>query len=231
MSLRVRIVLGAAVICLIAVLPAQSAPRSQCQRLSGVDRAPDRHVRLVKRVTSDRLADGSRGSRLVGCVLPRGVVYTIATRASVDNPEAQEFRYMIRQVKGRIVLLDQHGSEGGYTMETRTVVWNLGSGRSYTIARTCRFKNQTCTFNSEEDIARKAIVTREGLTVAALEHGGDARPVPTILIATFASDGTPRILDAGSPAELSPSSLVLAGDIASWTHAGEPRSAHIGAAL
>jgi hypothetical protein len=45
------------------------------------------------------------------------------------------------------------------------------------------------------------------------------------VIVSFASDGTPRVLDAGAPADLAPASLALTGNIASWTHAGELRSA------
>lgn len=87
--------------------------RSQCQSQRGVDRAPDRNVKLVKRLNRDRLADGSRGSSLVGCVLPRGRLYTIAKRKGVENDLAQEFGYTLRQVTGRIVLLDTYGTEGG----------------------------------------------------------------------------------------------------------------------
>ncbi len=229
MSPRVFVALAAAAACslaALAVLPAHSAQRSQCQRLRGVDRAPDRHVKLVKRPSAQRLKDGSRGSRLVGCVLPRGLVYTIATRRGVEEDFAQDFDYLVRQVAGGIVLLDQRGGEGGYQSDLRTMVWDVGSGRSYTVARRCDTKYGFCT--PQNTSAVKAIITRQGRSVAALEHWFEGMSVPTIVIARFAADGTVRVLDTGPPAELAPVSLSLSGNIATWTHAGEARSADIG---
>jgi hypothetical protein len=158
-----------------ATSPALAAP-SRCQSLRGADRAPDRNVKLVKRSTRDRLADGSPGSTLVGCVLPRGRLFTIARRKGVDNDLAQEFEYAIRQVAGRTVALDTYG-------------------------------------------------TRDGRAVAALQHFRPAPQSPTDVIVGFASDGTRRLLDAGALGDLPAASLGLTGDVASWTHAGAPRSA------
>jgi hypothetical protein len=221
MSLRVLAALGALALCSIAAVSAHAAQRSQCQRLRGVDRAPDRQVKLVKRLNGDRLADGSRGSQLVGCVLPRGRVHTIAKRASVDNDLAQEFEYMICQVAGRTVLLDQHGTEGGYASAMSTVVANLGSGRSYTIARISEDKY----YGRTGSYARNAFVTRDGRAVAALPRA--TQTTLTVEITSFAPDGTPRLLDVGAPGDLPRESLTLTGHIASWTHAGEPRRADI----
>lgn len=203
------------------MLAASSSKRSQCQSLRGVDRAPDRNVKLVKRFNRDR----SRGSNLVGCVLPRGRLYTIATRKGVDNDLAQEFGYMIRQVAGRIVLLDTYGTEGGYGSNMSTMVWNLSSGRSYTIASSCFGKDVSCF--AEYDNTRKAIVTRDGRSVAALEHFRAGEPSSTTLIAGFTSDGMRRVLDAGAPSELPAASLTLTGNIVAWTHAGALRAARL----
>ena len=93
MNLGVLTALGAVALCSFAALAASpalaahSSKRSQCQRLRGVDRAPDRNVKLVKRLNRERLADGSRGSNLVGCVLPRGPLHTIATRKGALLPK------------------------------------------------------------------------------------------------------------------------------------------------
>lgn len=228
MDRRVLTMFAVAAFCSAAALwvpPAHSAQRSQCQRLPGVDRAPDRHVKVVKRLRAERLRDGSRGSDLVGCVLPRGRVYTIATRKGVQEDFAQEFEYTVRQVAGRIVLVDQRGSEAGYQSDIRTIVWDVRSGRSYIVARRCDTKYGFCA--AENYVARKAIITRDGRTVAALELWREGNPVPTVVIASFAADGTPRVLDAGSPADLPYASLSLTGSVASWTHAGDVRSADI----
>lgn len=226
MNFRVSITLGTIVACSISALPAQSATRSACQRLPGVDRAPDSNVKLVKRPTSARrLANDSRASKLVGCVLPRGPVRTLAVRKGVENGLAQEFGFAIRQVAGNTVLLDRHGTEGGYGSDLRTMVFDLASGRSYTIAHSCAAKDISCT--PDYDYARRVIVRRDGRAVAALEHWQAGVSAPTMLIATFASDGKARLLDAGPPAELPGDSLTLTGNVASWSHAGQPRSADI----
>ena len=223
MSRRLLAVLGIAAVCSAVAVPAHAAQRSACQRLSGVDRAPDRNVKLVKRPSRERpLADGSRASELVGCLLPRGRIFTIATRKGVENDLAEEFGFRVRQVAGRVVLLDTFGTEGGYGSLTETMVWNLGTGGSYTIARRCFGKDVPC--SAEYDDALRALVTRDGRAVAMLAHWTANTSSGTHLVASYTSAGTPRLLDAGPPADLPAPSLALTGSTASWTHAGQPRS-------
>ena len=108
-------------------------------------------------------------------------------RKGVENDLAEEFGFAIRQVAGSTILLDRHGTEGGYGSDLRTMVFDLASGRSYTIAHSCAAKGISCI--ADYDYARRVIVTRDGRAVAALEHWQAGVSAPTMLIATFAFDG------------------------------------------
>ncbi len=229
MPIRHEAALAAALSCSVAALvatfalPVHAAQRSACQRLKGVDRAPDRNVKLVERTTSERLADRSRGSRLVGCVLPRGPLRTIAKRKGVANDLAEEFGFTIHQVRGRFVALDQRGTEGGYGSALQTTVWDLRSGRWYVLARSCYGKDVPCA--AAFDVALRVIVTRDGRAVAVLAHQDFAHSTAGTLVVAYAAGGAARLLDAGAPGDIPAASLALSGNLASWTNAGQSRGA------
>jgi len=228
MILRSAILIGTATLCAIVALPAQGAGATPCQRLSGKDLAPASHVKLVVRPSSERrLANGRRAAKLVGCILPRGPLRRIATREGIDNDVAQDYDFTIGQVQGRIVLLSQRGSRIGYHSNEQTRVWNLDSGTAYDIARTCSDKYGSCTGMDEYRLGT-AFVTRRGHAVAALvRHPPDGSLPTTVAVAAFAPDGTRSLLDAGAVTALSPASLALTGNVASWTNAGARRTADI----
>ncbi|HYH87879.1 MAG TPA: hypothetical protein VEX67_01530 [Solirubrobacteraceae bacterium] len=228
MTLRSAILIAPALLCAVVALPAQAADPSQCQRLRGKDLAPARHVKLVVRPSTERrLADGRRAAKLVGCVLPRGPLRRIGTREGIDNDVAQDYDFTIVQVQGRIVLLSQQGSQIGYQSHEATRVWNLDSGRAYDVARACSDKYGSCTGQDEYRLGT-AFVTRRGDAVAALvRHPADGSTPTTVVVASFATDGTRTLRDAGTVTTLSPTSLSLTGNLASWTNAGMTRSADI----
>src|SRR4051812_25435768 len=85
---------------LLAVLPGGAqAAQSKCQKLDAShDLAPAKRVKLVER----RNDDG--GKNLVGCVLPRGKVTTLASSGTQEDSVDS---YRLRQVAGHHVLFDE----------------------------------------------------------------------------------------------------------------------------
>ncbi len=227
MALRSAILLAAA-LCALVALPAPAAERSPCQRLAGKDLAPARHVKLVVRPSTERrLANGRRAAKLVGCVLPRGPLRRIGTREGIDNDVAQDYDFTVRQVQGRFVLLSQKGSQIGYHSNETTRVWDLADGPAYDVARTCTDKYGSCTGQDEYRLGT-AFVTRRGYAVAALvRHPADGSLPTTVVVASFAPHGARTLRDAGTVTTLSPTSLSLTGNLATWTNAGVTQRADI----
>lgn len=186
------------------------ARRSRCQRLRGTDRAPARRVKLVARRNEDD------GTDLLGCVLPRGRVYSVASSAHGDTFGRS---YRLRQVANAIVLVST-SSGNQYESSQRTFVQDLRTGRAYTIATTCSVLFESCEGNMS---VAAAFVNSRGQAVAAVvpEAGNPLE------IAGFPPSGRRQQLDSGPSDQLPPSSLRLTGDVATWTHAGEPRSAQL----
>jgi hypothetical protein len=203
-------------------IPASAKPpkhRTACQRLAGTDHAPAKSVKLVRHLNRDR------GSDLLGCVLPAGRVRTIA---SSEHYDTADFRYHVVSVAGRFVLLSLAGGNQ-YAYNESASVWDLGSGRSYTIARLCSQTGGGDCATGGSTTASAAFLTTGGRAVAAILPAPDAHPSPTgpVTIAGFAPGGARRDLDGGSLAEIPPPSLALRGNLASWTHDGAPRSADL----
>ncbi len=215
----------ATTVTLGASSPADAAQRSKCQSLRGADLAPAGHVKLVARPNRARGPHGGRGVDLVGCVLPRGALHVISrTKAATDIHESA-FDYVLRNVAGRIVLLDTRGTERGLNF-VATTVWDLSTGASYRVAHTCG--DRYMGYHAEcipSTLAYLAFVTRSGRAVVANLRVDLVTQTATI--ESFAPDGRRNVLDAGTTAELSPASLSLTGTVASWIHSGEPRSASI----
>ena len=117
----VAIALALVVPCAVAVVPAEAAAkRSTCQRLKGRDLAPAKTVKLVQR------PNGDDGTDLKGCVLPRGRVYTLASREGLFTTT---YDYAIRQVAGRIVVVTStYNSQYAFSEGTRVV--DLRAGRA-----------------------------------------------------------------------------------------------------
>ncbi len=206
-----RLAVVSALLSLLIVAPAsaQAATRSKCQRLKGSDLAPAKTVKLVAR------ANDEDGTDLVGCVLPRGKLYTVA---SSEDLFTTQYGYRLRQVAGRIVLVSSsYSSQYAYSEGTRVV--DLRSGRAYSIAYVC--EEITGAVCGDQTGAPAAFVTKLGRAVAAIAGPGG------MTIATFDPLGRRRDLDTGPGAELPPQSLRLAGVNAYWTHGGQPRVADI----
>jgi hypothetical protein len=185
--------------------------RSSCKHLRGTDRAPDPGVKLVRQ----RNADG--GTDLVGCKLPRGRLRTLATSTSNANGGDG---YTIAQVAGPFVLLGTSSdSQYGYSRGFQVV--DIRTGRGYPIATDCgRLGGESCSSRPNET-ALAAFVNDHGQAVAAIVPSGSQ----TTTIAGFSKEGQRQDLDSGPSADLPPASLALSGTTATWTHAGEPRSA------
>jgi hypothetical protein len=198
--------------CAAGALPAAAAARpSKCQRLQGRDLARARSVKLVER------RNGDDGRDLVGCVLPRGPLRTIASSADFYTTVES---YSIEQVAGRVVMVESVSSSQ-YAYARSLTVHHLRTGRAYRVAGQCTMiGGEDCTGGVAASAAA-AFVSGQGRAVAVLMRDGVAT------VTAFNTLGTPRTLDSGPAASLDPQSLRLDGDLASWTNAGAPRSASL----
>ena len=217
MRIAVAVALALVVPCAVAAMPAEAAKRSKCQRLKGKDLAPAKTVKLVQRPNADD------GTDLLGCVLPRGPVFSVASSA---DEFTTTYDYAIRQVAGRIVLVtSSYNSQ--YAFSDSTYVVDLRSGRTYRVAAQC-FEIGGFPCGGEPTTAPAVFVTKLGRAVAAIVSVPAGPTAPrAVTIATFDPKGKRRDLDAGLESDVPPASLGLTGTFASWTHAGQPRSADI----
>ena len=195
-----------------AALPASAvAAPSKCQRLTGRDLAPAASVKLVEH------RNGDDGTDLLGCVLPRGPVRRIASSADFYTTVES---YSINQIAGRVVLVET-SSSSQYAYSRSLTVHHLRTGRSYGVAGTCAMIGGDDCSSGGSSVAPAAFVTAKGRAVALVLRGGVAT------VTAYTTLGTPRVLDSGPPAAITPESLRLAGGFASWTNAGVARSAPI----
>jgi len=142
--------------------PAQVAKKKKltCKRLKkSKDLAPARKVRLVRR----RNRDG--GTDLLGCVLPKGTVRLVASSANQTTREG----YSLRQVAGAVVLIDA-SSGNQYATSRGTSVFNIRTGKSYSVARSCF--GSPC--SSTGVTAASAFVNKLGQATAALASQDEA---------------------------------------------------------
>jgi hypothetical protein len=191
--------LAVAVLAAFASLSLRTADAKQtpCRQLKGKDRAPARYVKLVA------------GTSLRACVLPSGRVQTIATASGEGTYSSG---YKIKQVAGRIVLYET-SSDSQYQSESTLSVHDIAGNRGYTITSGCQ--GQIC--ENPGASAPAAFVTGAGRAVAIIS-GTDGATVTA-----YSTLGTARVLDSG-PAI---AGLALAGNVATWTNAGVPRSARL----
>ncbi len=203
--------------CTAAAVPADAATRSKCQRLKGADLAPAPSVKLVRRRNADD------GTDLVGCALPRGRVRTVV---SSEDYYTTTYTYDIRQVAGPFVLFSS-AYNSQYASSVTTRVADIRNGRFYGIASQC-FEIGGYPCGGEPTAAPAAFMTKRGRVVAAIvsSPGGPMTPA-VVTVAAFDPAGTRRDLDSGSLVEIPVASLALTGLVATWTHAGAPRSAGI----
>lgn len=181
-----------------------------CRRLRGRDLAPARRVKVVRR------RNPYRGTDLLGCVLPRGRVHTIA---SSENADTTVSTYKLRQVSGAIVLV-AFSYSSQYAAASGTSVWNLRGGRSYQIAEHCLSILPVCRPN-EDAVATAAFINRRGQAAAAIVR----RASNATEIVGFSSRGERRALDFGPSEEVPATSLGLTGSVVSWMRSGVTRSA------
>jgi len=189
---------------------ALAAP-SKCQRLEGRDLAPARSAKLVERPNADD------GKDLLGCVLPRGRVHTLA--AGSDHYTTVE-SYSVEQIAGRVVLVGfSHSSQ--YASTRSLTVHHLRTGRAYRVTSQCSMIGGEDCAPGGSGSSAAAFVTEKGRAVALIQRGGAAT------VTAFNTLGTPRALEHAPPAAIPAESLHLAGNLAVWTTAGVPRSASI----
>jgi hypothetical protein len=190
----------------IKVTPTQSA----CQRLNAEhDLAPAKNVKLVKRKNLDG------GTNLRGCVLPDGKIRTVARSAHVGTTDDS---YALRQVVGHQVLI--HGSSSSqYGGGDATYVFNIATGKSYDVAKTCYPTTSSCRPGTK---ARAAFINGAGQAAAIVSPKGKPHVVRVL---GFSSKGTKTLLDKGTSDEIPPSSLSLHRHVVSWTHSGHEKTA------
>jgi hypothetical protein len=200
----------------------RAPPRgSDCKRLHGLhgrDAAPAPRVKLVWRRNREA------GLDLLGCVLPRGAVNKLASTASWDTGVADAW---IEEVAGAWVMLgesvgDQYGERG------KTTVVSIRSGRSYTIASYCNAIDGSCKSDDRLLAMELDLHGRSAVIVAAesqMDAQGSLDPATPVVVEAFAADGTHVALDSGALRDIPAAGLALDGDIVSWQHAGEARSA------
>ena len=213
-----RICILAVAAALVACLAAAPPAGAKCQRLKGADLAPARSVKLVERPNHDD------GTDLVGCVLPRGRVRTIA---SSSDQYTTGTGFAIRQIAGERVLLDS-SYNSQYAYWKSTYVADVHNGRTYGVAYQCfDIGNSDCSSGGSTS-APAAFVTKLGRAVAAISPvTGAPGPAGPTTITAFDPLGRHHDLDTGPTADLPSASLQLVGLTAYWTHAGAPRLADI----
>jgi hypothetical protein len=186
--------------------------RKKCKNLHGKDLAPARKVKLVRKKTED-------GNDLVGCVLPRGRVYTLA---SAEDLFTTVYGYSLQQVAGAIVLVsDSYSSQ--YGASSATAVWNLRTGRHYVIAADCSTLGTLGPCNASNATAPAAFINKRGQAAAAIAKAFS----DLVTIAGFDSHGVRQDFDSGPSKHLPYSSLMFSGGTLSWTHSGIARSAQL----
>lgn len=182
-------------------------PKTKCQQLKthGEDLAPAHRVKLVH-VTF------SNSDELRGCVLPDGPVRTAAFGF---HPESTDTSFTLDQVKGAVTLVNTFASNE-FREATSTYVFNLRTGRKYTIAAFCVGDCK----DGEGDEADRALVNAKGQAAAAIRDEG------LISIVGFSSTGERRVLDTEeSRGGIPPKSLELHGHTVTWKHYGGAKSA------
>jgi hypothetical protein len=191
----------------------RSAPlrRSECQRL----RAKGRDLAGAKRVKLVRRANADGGTDLIGCVLPRGNVTTVASSAKIPGSER---RYRKLQVAGHHVLVRGEVTNQ-YGHGVSTYVYDLKEATSYNLAETC-FDDQGVACEPQTR-APRAFVNGAGQAAAVVRTQGSDE----VRVIGFTTTGARRILDAGTAAEIPASSLSLEGHVVRWRHSGAPKSA------
>ncbi|WP_157260579.1 hypothetical protein [Patulibacter minatonensis] len=209
-----------------------SAP-SRCGALHGKDLVPaNPRIRLVGVRYTQRSEDGPfRRRRYFACSGTRGRVHRVAdVGASLGYGDSVG----IGPSAGTFVLLKQGGGNvlGDY-FEADWRVLDATTGRAY---RFWRFragdeKNALPTPAS-------VVVDAGGRAAGVFAPGGvsdgygedpyTALPAgATTAVASFSATGRRTIRDSGGD-EIAPSSLALAGTVASWTHGGAARTADLG---
>lgn len=207
-------ILALAVALLAPAGAAQGAERSACQKLEGKDLAPAGKVKLVRRKNDEG------GNDLRGCVLPRGKVITVASRTGGFTSTSS---YRIVQVAGHHVLVDS-SSASQYGGHDDTYVVDIKRRRSYTIASFCHEGTDGfCNPDVPNATAERARINSSGQAAAVLSR----ETSDLVTVEGFSSRGTRKVLDSGTTAEIPPSSLRVAGHVASWTNSGAERSARL----
>jgi len=185
--MRAILLAGVAVLAL-----AQAAAAQPCSKYHpDVDYAPGSYAKLFVRELAPTVRE------LVGCVMPRGPLRSVTTEFHYENT-TRVFR--IRDVAGPIAAVYQLRNDDVLASEEETFVFDLGSGRRYTVD------------DAPPGVVR---VLRDGAAVASLgDPGEDNR------IVAFDSLGRATLLDSGPQDVLPAGSLRLAGRVASWAHFG-----------
>lgn len=182
---------------------------TECQKLRAKhDLAGARKVKLVERENADS------GTDLVGCVLPAGKVSVLASSAKTAGLERS---YKLVQVVGHQVLL-RGDAINQYGHGVSTYVFDLKRARSYTIAESCFDEHGAA---CDQTYARRAFVNAKGQAAALVRTDGSSK----LQVLGFKSTGEPRVLDAGTRAQIPASSLSLEGHVVRWTHSGAAKSA------
>jgi hypothetical protein len=211
-AVGVTLVVAIAVAPAAAIGTATARSPSPCQRLKGRDVAPARFVKLVEQ----------RSGALVGCVLPRGPVRRVASNGR--DGDAHHRGYVIRQVVGRVVLVERtFASDEASSIATE--VHDLRSGRRYTIGERCVIKAAFPCSEAGVESVPAAYVTAGARAVALMIDDGWGASGAAVV--AFGSRGTRRLLDSGPADAFPPAALRLTGQIASWTNAGVPRGASL----
>jgi hypothetical protein len=191
--------LGTAAVLLLAVAPAAHA--KGCSQLHQRDLAPAKHVRLVER------ANGDGGHDLVGCILPRGGLYLIASSTEYETGSSEYTLLGVRREK--VIVAASYGNE--YGGASRTFVADIRTTATYTVV------SRPGPPGEQESVAAWRL-NRIGQAAAVLRTPSSAAVVG------FSGTGARTELDRAEPSEIDDASLRLRGSTVSWTHGGQQRS-------
>jgi len=191
----------------VLLLGAPAAEAKRCSQLRDRDIAPAKHVILAE------VANTDGGDDLVGCILPRGGLHTMASSTEYETESSD---YTLLRVRREKIMYSESfgnqygGSEGVSVADVRTT-------DSYTILSECREilvgfcpgppqSRVTISQSRLSDTGQAAVVLLSGS-----EH----------IVAGFTAHGVRTELDRAPAADIDAASLRLRGSTVTWTHGGE----------
>jgi len=225
--------LAAVAAVLLAAAPAQAAGPQRCHQLRGALKLQTRTIKVVERRVNDRRL---KGGRLLGCVLPRGRVFTVGERGTpkrrVGDPNSVD--YSLGRFAGTFVRVERSFGDGiAQIKDIRESIMDLSDGSNRRFFAGAYGENvcqgdEGVWSRRTPPVARLVLRASGAFAVLYANHDpeyDDCFPKDGhALLAGFPARGGRVTLDLAPIAELPADSIAIQGDVVSWTSAGQPRS-------